>query len=284
MLALPEFPHNLWKVFSDFSSAAPRSGGVRFLAAREWFSWLRPAFQQGLSLAELGFVGSLAWRAAGREGVLSLQKSRILTGETLDKVLPQVRDLHNIVLSGDNVVKFPSLTEEEELVFGREVVAWKWTLARNVRISRKTAKLRFFLTLHSARYSEVYDPGVRECGFVHDPPSWYPRRPPEVVDWMGVYKEAYLRPRPVVTGSKLYFDYLDRLPSYEECGGVQGGTYPVHSVQDKICEARLAHGLTVSEKPVFPAANWGFFESPVCLDGGPLGRCSCHECGLGSAA
>jgi hypothetical protein len=279
MLRQPEFPHNLSKVFRDFVSAAPRKGGVRFIAAREWFSWQRPSFKQGLSLAELGFEGSLAWRAAGREGILTLQKSRLLTGETLDKSLPSVKDLHNVVLSGDNVVKVPSLTKEEELAFGLEVVAWKWTLARNVSISRKTAKLRFFLALHSARFSGHYDASIIACSRGLESRPWYRRRAPEEVDWMVVYKEAYLKPRPAVEKTRFFFNYMDRLPSYEEVDGPVRSA-PVHSIRDKqvelaLLEARL-FGLPDQKDPVHPEGCGSGLSPRTCLCGGPIGdRCPC---------
>jgi hypothetical protein len=247
MLRSPDFPHCLSKVFSEFVSCAPRSGGRRFYAAREWFSWQRPSFQSGLSLAELGFSGSLAWRAASREGLLELQKARIETGGTLDKVLPPVRDLHNVVLSGDNVVSVPSLTGEEELAFGREVVAWKWTLARNVRINRALSKLRFYLALHSVRRAEEPDPAVFACSRALEQRPWCERRR-EDVRWRDVYKEAFFKPRPVETGVKLYFDYLDRLPSYEECGPQVRGDRPVRSIKGKYLEALYAHGVCRQDK------------------------------------
>jgi len=242
MLRLPEYPHCLSKVFSDFVSAAPRAGGVRFFAAREWFSWQRPAFLQGLSLVELGFAGSLAWRAATREGILNAQKFRIETGETLDKSLPAVKDPHNVVLSGDNVVKVPSLTAEEELVFGLEVVSWKWTLARRVKVTRSIARLRFFLALHSVRETQGRDLILQACSPAIEDRPWYARRRTER-DWREVYKEAYQKERPSVEKTCLYFDYLDRLPSYEESGGPRGGTVPADSIKGKWFEAMLAHHL-----------------------------------------
>jgi hypothetical protein len=98
------------------------------------------------------------------------------------------------------------------------------------------------------RRAEEIDPAVAACSLALEQRPWYERRREDVRRWRVVYKEAYLKPRPTEVGVKLFFDYLDRLPSYEECGPQVRGDRPVHSIKSKYCEAAMAHGVYQLEK------------------------------------
>jgi hypothetical protein len=96
---------------------------------------------------------------------------------------------------------------------------------------------------------------------------------------MVVYKEAYLKPRPSVEKTKFFFNYMDRLPPYQEVDGPVRSA-PVHSIHDKqielaLLEARL-FGLPDQKDPVHPEGCGSGLSPLTCLCGGPIGdRCLC---------
>jgi len=237
MLRPCEYPHSLFSSFRDFISGAPRKGQSRWIASREWFSWHRQEFKQNLSLHELGFSGRLAFRAASREAILQYQKLRIEVGDPLQERLPPPPNLHNVVLSGDNICKVKSLTDEESLTFGREVVSWKWKFRGS--FEKKDLKIRYTLMLHSIRFKSNQDSlkyeisnSLRRLDYWHLPRQDGPEK------WEEKYWQFYNRERPVEEQTLLYFDYLDRLPTYEENEGTELDRTPWDEVPSKECWKR----------------------------------------------
>jgi len=258
MLRLAEYPHSLSRSFSSFVSAASRRGGQRFYAAREWFSWMRPLFKGGLSLVELGFTGSLAWRAALFEGVLHLQKARIEWGDPLRSILPEVPSLHNVVLSGDDVVQVPSLSEEEEIIFGRELASWKWNLKHSFKM--EDCRVRFYLALHSARYRYLEHPfhGLRFFQQDSEVGGRLSFRPKSVIvpdGWLDFYRLRYGEERPVPLRTRFFFRYIDRLPTYEEV--VPRGTAVPETAEDL---KHLSQMTNEKRRECWSPAPWGVRE------------------------
>jgi hypothetical protein len=221
MLRSMDYPHSLPSSFRDFVHGVPRKGNLRWRAAREWFSWHRSEFKQSLSLTEIGFTGSLAFRSASREGVLHFQKSRIESGVPLRSTLPPAPTLHNVVLSGDNVIKVASLNAEEEEVFGKELVSWKWSMRR--RFSLKDARINYVVALQNAiGYVDPLSHPSTHRALVKD--QW-PRYQDQPWGWRDVYAREYRARKPDVLKACLFFDYLDRLPVYgEDVGAFVDGT------------------------------------------------------------
>lgn len=89
----------------------------------------------------------------------------------------------------------------------------------------RNQKIRYYLALHSARFHSLSGPledallsqdgivGWLSTSFF----PWCGRGPvASPIDWVGYYRERYLEDRPVEKKVHLFFDYLDRLPLYEE--------------------------------------------------------------------
>lgn len=208
MLRPSEFPHSLSSSFREFVWGQPSQ--IKYSAARAWFEWhfgeLRAA---GLSLCELGFTGRLAFRVAQKLGLLRFQKKRIENGALLDKTLPPLPSLHNVVLDRDDVYEVPSLLEDEEVLMSRQTAAWKWNL-RN-KYSSSEGKIRFWLQLSNVAFP-YRDPALSAC-------SRYQLTP---IDWQAFYRRRYFSPRPILPKRLLYWHGLDRLPGYGEETGQLG--------------------------------------------------------------
>jgi hypothetical protein len=227
-----DLPHGLSDSFFKFVFRSGLSSEGRWWAARQFFSWHRPLLEKtGLSLGELGFQGRLAFRAARLEGVCwKRTKLRVVFGDALAERLPPPPDLHNIVLS-DDVVEVPSLSEEEELVFRLEVVSRKWGLVG--KFKRESRLLGFWLSLSKVQPQRPGDsfyfgglsgdlflqPIVPGYHFLsYESSSLDPVGLGCTSDWWSRYYRLYREyPRPVREGV-LFYDYLDRLPTYAEVG------------------------------------------------------------------
>jgi hypothetical protein len=225
MLRPSEYANSLPAGLRDF---APKGlePQVRFNAALEFIKWQRHTIlKTGLSPQEIGFRGRLAWRVCLKAGVLRTQK-QVVMDEPLcrfSRELPPLPDLHNIVLSRDDIEWVPSLTEEEEVLNAREMSSRKWAQKGEFVRSRQGLKVRYWMAL--SRPSPKLISPSSDPEFLRKECAWWLRscqkgeRPVRHCigdEWLRRVKVNYFAPRPEKPVRRWCFKTIDRLPSYEE--------------------------------------------------------------------
>jgi len=144
---------------------------------------------------------------------------------TLAQPLPPPPDLHNVVLSRDDVVRVPSLSEEEGRLFGLEVVSRKWDLVGSFMSNPRLVPWFWHDVSTASRSMDLHDLSGHVVASTCYPAEFDlheaslvgvdSEHVPWCRDWVSVYKKEYFKEK-VSTKGFLFFKYLDRLPSYDE--------------------------------------------------------------------
>nr|UTQ48838.1 RNA-dependent RNA polymerase [Monilinia fructicola botourmiavirus 8] len=140
MLKSPDYATSLGKTYHSFVRGF--TGEVLWRASRVYFSWHCALMRQlRIEPHEVEFRGGLAFRMARIFGLFSMGPS---------SPVPSPPTLHNIVMNSDDIVEVPrgSLSNELEVMQGRETTSWKFNVGYETRVR---AALQYALAMSARR-------------------------------------------------------------------------------------------------------------------------------------